>query len=87
MWQLAGSVGIGMEVIAGKFVAIATKFQALALRAFIGRTTMLFAEDMLLKGYLTIVISAPVAKQYFNRHVVFLRYLLNCFHCLLVLVG
>ena len=51
MRQVAGSVGIGVEVVAGKLIAIATKFQTLALEAFICRTTMGFAENMLLYRY------------------------------------
>ena len=48
MGQVASFVGIGVEVIARKLVAIATKIQTLVSGAFIGCTTMLFAENMLL---------------------------------------
>jgi hypothetical protein len=73
MWQGVSLVSIGVEVIAGKLFAIATKFHALILGAFVGRTTMRFTEDMLLQGYLAIMVATSITKHYCNRNVVFLR--------------
>jgi len=80
-------VGVGVKVIAGKFVAIPTKGQNLALGAFIGCTPMVFAEGMPLQRYSAVVVPAPFAEQDFNRHIVFLGYLFNRLHCLLVIMG
>lgn len=85
MGQVARFVGIRVEVIARKLVAIAANFHPLVPGAFIGRTTMRFTEDMLLQWYLAVVWAAPTAKHNFHRHVVFLSQFLHYAHCLLVL--
>jgi hypothetical protein len=87
MRQVTSFVGIGMEVITRKLVAIAAKFYALVMGAFIGRTTMRFTENMLLQWYLAIMAATSITKHYFNRNIVFLRQFFNCVHCLLVLMG
>jgi len=87
MGQVASFVGIGVEVIARELVAIATKFHALVPGAFIGSTTMRFAEDMLLQRYLAIMVATSTAKHYFHRYVVFLSQFLHHAHCLMVLMG
>ena len=71
MRQDAGLVRIGVEIIAGKLVAITTKSQSSALGAFIRSTTMRFTEDMLLQRYPAIAVAAPLAKHDFNGNVEF----------------
>jgi hypothetical protein len=87
MRQFAGHVGIRVEIIAGEIGTIATESQTLAFGALIGLTPMLFAEGMPVQRYSAIMIPTPFAEQDLNRHVVFLRYLLNFFHRIFVLMG
>ena len=71
MWHFAGHISIWVEIVAGKLLTITAKFYALFLGAFIGRTTILITEDMLLKRYLAIMLAASFAKHHLNRNVVF----------------
>jgi len=63
VWQCSGLVSIRVEVIAGKLVAIATKFQTVIMRAFMGCAVMRFTENMLLKRDLSITVLYFIRKQ------------------------
>ncbi len=71
MGQVAGFVGIRVEVVAGELVTITAKLKPLFPGAFIGRTTMGFTESMHLQRYFPGVVATPAANHFFYRYGVF----------------
>jgi hypothetical protein len=83
----AGFVSIRMEIIAGKLLTIPAEVQPFALGTFIGSTAMRFAENLLLKRYLPIVVATPTTKHSFYWNVKFLRPMFNLAHCPRILMS